>query len=72
VKLWRTIYEKENKLYQSLGVRKKPELPIDLLIFLILIGGIATVFFDNFFMPYIFLIIMLLLLFRRSINRNNF
>jgi len=71
-KIERTIYEKENKLYQSLGVRKEPELPIDVLIFLILIGGIATVFFENFFIFSILLIIMLLLLFRRSTNRNNF
>jgi len=70
-KIERTIYEKENNLYQSVGVRKEPELPIDLLIFLILTGGIATVFFENFFMPYVFLIIMFLLLFRRSTNRNN-
>ena len=70
-KIERTIYEKENNLYQSVGVRKELELPIDLLIFLILTGGIATVFFENFFMPYVFLIIMFLLLFRRSTNRNN-
>ena len=71
-KIERTIYEKENKLYQSLGVRKEPEFPIDLLIFVLLIGSITTVFLEIFFMPHILLIIMLLLLLRRSINRNNF
>jgi len=71
-KIERTIYEKENKLYQSLGVRKEPELPIDLLIFVILIGCIATVFLEIFFIPHILLIIIPLLLLRRSINRNNF
>ena len=71
-KIERTIYEKENKLYQSLGVRKEPEFPIDVLLFVILIDGIAIVFLKNFFIPYILLIIMLLLLLRRSINRNNF
>ena len=68
----RTIYEKENKLYQSLEVRKEPEFPVDLCIFVILIGCIATVFLEIFFIPHILLIIMLLLLLRRSINRNNF
>ena len=68
-KIERTVYEKENKLYLSLGVKKEPEFPIDVLIFVILIGCIATVFLENFFIPYILLIMLLL---RRSINRNNF
>ena len=65
-----TIYEKENKLYQSLGVGKVTEAPVDLLIFVLLI--IPTVFLENLFIPSILLIIMVLLLLRRRINRNNF
>jgi hypothetical protein len=33
-----TIYEKEDKLFHSLGMRKEPELPIDIFLFLIVIS----------------------------------
>jgi hypothetical protein len=37
-----TIYEKETKLFRSLGIAKEPETPIDIILFFILFTGVTA------------------------------